>query len=119
MESKELLEGCYYKQLSFHSEEVKLSAHDMLNIYDGGLERDYEPIKLTEQWLLRANFEKINHISGYTFYLHKKYKFSVYLDSGKIEWMGYRTGTKFYVHSLQQLCRAIYSIDLEFNGTTV
>jgi hypothetical protein len=69
------------------------------------------PIPLTEDWLLKFGFEKINHVHGYVFYSHRKSKISVYLDM-KIEWMGYLTACKTYVHQLQNLYFALTGEEL-------
>ena len=74
---------------------------------------ELKPIPLTEEWLLKFGFYKVNHIGGYSFYAHKKNNFDIYLDEKKIKWYGHITQCKFFVHSFQNLYYEIQNNELE------
>jgi hypothetical protein len=77
----------------------------------------YEGMPLTEEWLLKFGFEKINHIHGYSFWSHKKTKISIY--DNKTEWMGYYVDNNCkYVHQLQNLFFALTGKELELKKVT-
>ena len=68
-----------------------------------------DPAVLDEKWLTTHNFKKINHSNGYSFYHHKKYKLSVYLEPyKKVEWFGYQTNCPLNIGSLQNLILTLY-----------
>lgn len=75
----------------------------------------FEGIKLTEEWLLKFGFEKVDHIHGYSFYtLHKskvnKCNLDVYDD--KTLFMGYHVSHCKYIHQLQNLFFALTNQEL-------
>lgn len=58
---------------------------------------------LNEKWLTSHNFEKITLGNGDTFYHHKEYKLSVYLEPFlKIEWLGFKINCLFNIKSLKE-----------------
>jgi hypothetical protein len=72
-----------------------------------------EAATLNEEWLTTHGFEKINHAEGYSYYHHKAYKLSIYLDPyWKIEWLGYKTNCFLNVKSLKVFVSTLYYKDL-------
>ena len=69
---------------------------------------ELQPIPLTLDWLSKFGFYIVNHIHGYTFFAHKKYKIDVYKE--KTTWMGYSIKKCDFVHQLQN---AIYILNGE------
>lgn len=70
-------------------------------------------IPLTEEWLLRFGFQKVNHITNGVFYFHKLIKISVY-PNGMVELRGSAGWAKvLYVHQLQNLYFALTGEELE------
>ena len=80
-----------------------------------------EPIPLTEAWLLKFGFEKINHISGYSFFNLKRNKRKSNLPSICIYNNYTRVGNNTsvmhceYVHQLQNLYFALTGEELIIN----
>lgn len=73
---------------------------------------EFSPIPLTEDWLIRLGFEKVNHIHGYTFWHHKEYRLSIY--DTKTEWMSaYVKHHCKYIHQVQNLIFALTGKELE------
>ncbi len=71
---------CWENQIHAHNDffEVKTIYSDgdvSLQLDDEIIELsedEIDPIPLTEEWLLKAGFEKINHINGYSFFYYKR-----------------------------------------------
>lgn len=78
---------------------------------------EYKPIPLTEEWLLRFGFKRVDHIHGYSFYtLAKNKKNPCHLDiyKSKTVWMGYMIDQHcMYVHQLQNLYFALTGEELK------
>jgi hypothetical protein len=72
-----------------------------------------ESTALTQEWLTTHGFKKINHVDSCSFYHHKAYKLSVYLDPYcKIEWLGYKTNCLLDVKSLKEFVFTLYRKDI-------
>ena len=75
------------------------------------------PIPLTEEWLLKFGFVRVDHIHGYSFYtLAKNKKNPCHLDiyKNKTVWMGYMIDQHCtYVHQLQNLYFALTGEELK------
>jgi len=98
----------------------RVTHHDIRNLYESELinkvpSSSYSDIPLTEDWLLKIGFEKINHIHGYSFYsLSKSKKNKCHIDiyDTKTKCMGYSVNHCEYVHQLQNLFFAITGTEL-------
>lgn len=96
--------------------------------WDGGTENyihlpeELDPIPLTEEILLKCGFQKVNHVSGYTFWTYNRKKRGVnficdiYERWTKINGMIIPSHIE-YLHQLQNLYFAICGVELEFNNT--
>jgi hypothetical protein len=83
---------------------------DILNLYQSEIAKreisEYKPIPLTEEWLLKFGFKKINHIHGYSFYSLSKSKKNtchIAIYNTQTTYMGYSVNHCIYVHQLQNL----------------
>lgn len=114
MEAKELRTGNYVEhQLS--KDVIIINGADIFHL-SGGMDDDiFQPIPLTEEWLLKFGFE--NHmdseytisISGDKFYLYKLDRiFSLNIGRGLVV---------RYVHQLQNLYFALTNKELKINET--
>ena len=81
--------------------------------FAGSIEK---PIPLTEEWLIRLGFEKINHIHNGVLYLHKLVKIAIY-PNGMIELRGAAGFSRIeYVHQLQNLYFALTQTELTLSN---
>ncbi len=74
-----------------------------------------EPIPLTEDWLLKFGFEKINHIHGYSFYSlskSKKHIQGIEIYERRTAYKGFSVKHCEYVHQLQNLYYALTGQEL-------
>lgn len=69
-----------------------------------------KPIPLTEDWLLKFGFKKINHIYGYYFWSLSKGKIDIY--EKKTTFRGYSVLHIEHVHQLQNLYYALTGEEL-------
>lgn len=75
--------------------------------------KDFDGIPLTQEWLLKFRFEKVDHINGYSFFINKA-KIAIY--EHKTEYKGYYLDNHCkYVHQLQNLFFALTGKGLELN----
>lgn len=75
----------------------------------------WNPIPLTEEWLIKFYFEAINHIHGYRFYTlsqSKKNKIHIDVYDNKTVYMGHTIKNIEYVHQLQNLYFALTGQEL-------
>lgn len=89
------------------------------NIYftlelDGAVEffddiANFTPIPLTEDWLKRFGFEKVNHIYGYSFWTLDKFE----IQNHQTLYRGTRIEHCEFVHQLQNAFRWIKGKELE------
>ena len=66
----------------------------------------FSGIPLTEEILLKCDFEKINHIDGYSFYSlskSRKNKCHIHIYEYKTQYMGYSVEHCEFLHQLQHL----------------
>lgn len=76
-----------------------------------------QPIPLTEDWIKRAGFVKINHIHEGELYLIEKIKLRIFLN-GRCELRGAWIPQSIkFVHQLQNLYFALTGEELVFSGT--
>jgi hypothetical protein len=73
---------------------------------------EIKPIVLSYEWIETLGFEKIRHINGYIFWVHKKAKIEIYFDRTMIKWQGYPTKCKLQVHQLQNLYYSVMGDEL-------
>lgn len=85
---------------------LEISAKDILFLEEGGDEFIFEPIPLTEEWLLKFWFEKLN--SAWYGYGNLKLNISFDADWGG-NWLGVRSK---HVHKLQNLYFALTGEEL-------
>lgn len=123
MESKELRIGnlTYYTvhdnmdERKSWNEVNTIDAEDLLAISKGA--EGYSPIPLTEEWLLRMGFYKVNHIHGYSFYSTKAKRgeidphISIY--ERRTEVRGSSVNHCLFVHQVQNLYYCITGKELE------
>jgi hypothetical protein len=70
---------------------------------------DLTPIPLTEEWLLKFGFEKINHRTEGIIYQNKWLRFT---ETFYADWRGGAIGKIQYVHQLQNLYFALTGNEL-------
>jgi hypothetical protein len=70
------------------------------------------PIPLTEEWLLKFGFEKLEHIQLGTIYLNKWLRVTPYLFA---QWRGASIGKIEFVHKLQNVWFSLTSEELTIN----
>jgi hypothetical protein len=81
--------------------ESAIRIHDLVNIYENSGSFNYEPIPLTEEWLLKFGFE-ITSLAMHTKY--DKGEISLLTRNGSGIFLTYYQSTKIkYVHHLQTL----------------
>ena len=73
---------------------------------------EIKPIALSFEWIETLGFEKIRHINGYIFWVHKKSKIEIYFDRNMMKWMGYPIKCKLQVHQLQNLYYSVMGEEL-------
>ena len=72
----------------------------------------FAPIPLTEEWLERFGFNKINHIHNGVIWCHSKIKITWY-SNGMIDLRGSAGWQRiYYVHALQNLYHALTGQEL-------
>lgn len=77
-----------------------------------------KPIPLTEEWLVKFDFEKIKHIHGYSFWTlskSKRNKCHIDIYETKTLFAGYVVENCKYVHQLQNLYWCLCGKELELN----
>lgn len=117
MKAQELRIGNYVKLFLNHQDydviEIKIDDLYYINQKNG----IYEPIQLTEEWLLKFGFEKLTDskdgfkTTSYTY--TKGISFIVYFDGVRLStnfWIG---NEKHYVHQLQNLFFALTGEELK------
>ena len=62
-----------------------------------------KPIPLSFEWIETLGFEKIKHINGYIFWVHKKAMIDIYFDRNMMKLMGHPLKCKLQFHLLQNL----------------
>jgi hypothetical protein len=117
MKENELRIGNYVnKKINLYSnhldyEEIVCTITDLCFIERN--ENVYLPIPLTEEWLIKFGFEKINHIYDGIIFLINKIKLCITLN-GKCEIRGGYIPIKIqYVHQLQNLYFALTGEELQ------
>jgi hypothetical protein len=76
---------------------------------------NYRPIPLTEEWLVKCEFEKINHVNGYVFWSLSRSKINrLHLDvyDNYAKYYGYIVAHCKYLHQLQNLYFALNGKEL-------
>jgi hypothetical protein len=62
-----------------------------------------KPIPLSYEWIETLGFEKIRHVNGYIFWVHKRSKIEIYFDRNMIKWNGFPVKCPLKFHHLQNL----------------
>lgn len=62
-----------------------------------------KPIPLSFEWIETLGFEKIKHINGYIFWVHKRAMIDIYFDRNMMKLMGHPIKCKLQFHLLQNL----------------
>ena len=98
MKASELRIGNFVNLMLNHEdfEMIRVDVTDLINIPHGGV---YEPIPITEEWLKRFGFEKLDDKRG--LYVNNKINLFIYFDGVRVSvdfWIG---NEKRYVHELQ------------------
>jgi len=81
--------------------------------------KNLKPIPLTEEWLIKIGFAKINHINGYSFYSLSKSKINkchIDIYDSKTQYMGYSVKHCKYLHELQNLYFVLTGLELIINN---
>ncbi len=104
----------YYFQVEQIS---KFVGYDLFAVYRNGSikTKEPEPIPLTEEWLVKFGFEKVDHIHGYSFWSLSKSKINkchINVYEHTTTWMGYNIKHVKYVHQLQNLYFALTGEEL-------
>lgn len=105
----------YYEILTI----VELDCELIIAEDEGGIcfrNKDIKPIIITDKWLFKLGFNKINHIHGYDFFtLHnsKINKCNIDIYDKNTKYMGYSVLHCEYVHQLQNLYFALTGKELE------
>ena len=76
-----------------------------------------KPLPLTEDWLLRFDFRRINHIHGHSGHSLSKSKINpchIYIENNTLKFMGYYVGKFKYVHQLQNLYYSLTQKELGY-----
>lgn len=116
LKAQELRIGNWYLGNGYHPEQI--TAKDILELSDDPLDDYYEPIPLTEEWLLKFGFEK----EDFDYWHHEKSKLIIghttNNDVFQYEYLtGYLSQTEMldllYVHQLQNLYFALTVEELE------
>lgn len=104
MDIKELMVGNYAIKLQYDKpgEILKVTPNDIYKGIDG-----LHPIPITEEWLLKFGFEKINS----TWYGFGNFRICISLD---VEWGNNWMGIRLkYIHQLQNLYFTLTEYELE------
>ena len=116
MKANELRIGnYYYGDVLFPSEYNVITANDLVELDSDPLDDYYQPLPLTEEWLLKFGFEKEKNIIK----IYTKSKISIYLDceeypNGRVyfnSWCILKEKVK-NVHQLQNLYFALTNEEL-------
>ena len=81
----------------------------------------FEPIKLTEEWLLKAGFEKLTSIekgfksNSYTY--GRGFSFIVHLNNGLLSTNFWQGNEKKFLHQLQNIFFSLTGEELSFSST--
>lgn len=115
--AQELRIGNWYKQDMINGDYAQITVSDIAELIDDPLDDFYQPIPLTEEWLLKFGFGwSIQHQAHYL------YKFDYVIDicNGFCRLIKYkRSGVELvsikYVHQLQNLYYALTNTELTCN----
>jgi hypothetical protein len=71
-----------------------------------------KPIPLSYEWIETLGFEKIRHINGYIFWVHKRSKIEIYFDRNMMKWNAFPIKCPLQIHQLQNLYYSIMGEEL-------
>ena len=95
---------------------MNVSIKDLMLIEGGKYANKYEPIPLTEEWLVRFGFEKVEGNQWYNFYKLDDFKVLIHTKdySSMINWKDCSIEDRFnwHVHQLQNLYFALTGEEL-------
>ena len=123
MKANELRIGNYYLSFGVDLKQVEILHKDKILI-------DFQPIPLTEEWLLKFGFSLMKDTTPYNYRIHKSKMFfyirygSFTTDGGKTDLIGFNglfIANKFtrvikYVHELQNIYFALTGEELTFKS---
>ena len=123
MEAKDLRIGNWFKGDCTEGEFHQITANEILDFYDDPLDDYYQPIPLTEEWLLKFCFEYIEHYTNYRIPTNAGYCNSIQLYENEWHYNNdssdagcYYVATIKYVHQLQNLYFALTGEELIFKN---
>ena len=122
MKATELRIGNYYYYTCEDSlderkkwcEVCQIDSQDLVLLESNQGDEDFNPIPLTEEWLLKFGFEKTKHSHGYACYIKDGFDFdivshgrywvlAIYKDESCTDSLYFAHGRLEYVHQLQNL----------------